>query len=424
MGCGTSADHQKVVPSGNEEVSAKAKGCWCWRRCKKKSAQEESHEELPTVSATPPERTSKDVSTWTSKWYSAEPLKVAASTGDTILLDGGWLCGQADQKSTLPKRQDLPHDAAIKPQVFLKKLHVDLEKPYELSKEKGNIGAVSYCWATKPHPDPTGEQLQRLKTPLRLMQEVGWALAIFLDWCSLHQSPRDAAQDEAFKRGLKNVNLWYAHPLTWVLALTVVPAGVKAYIERGWPRFEKAVSTLIKDSYMYLDLGAIEGKDMKNFTKMREACQGAREPPVTPATFRETLKSLTFTSGSDRAFVLQKYAATFTEVMGSTARLDFDDLPWGDAEMASLEEVLPWCPCVEVMSFNGCKSITRIPTSTTRMQTLRQLDLRRCVNLTSLPQGVGNLQALKKLYVQGCSELKGARPILDKLKAQGCFVAE
>ena len=125
-----------------------------------------------------------------------------------------------------------------------------------------NVLAISYCWASAGHPDPDGEQLRRLRLPLKLMlysdadkeQKMIKSLGVFLDWCSLHQAERTEDELQAFKRGLKAVNVWYSHPLTWVWALTLVPEGVKPYSERGWPRFEKAVATLIKHSKMFLDL--------------------------------------------------------------------------------------------------------------------------------------------------------------------------
>merc|ERR1712232_145221 len=213
---------------------------------------------------------------------------------------------------------------------------------------------------------------------------------------------------------------------TWVWALTVVPAGVKPYYRRGWPRFEKAISTLIKDSYMFLDLGAIEDKDFEDFDcqdedvtkfdKMRAICQGVRDPPMLPETFRETLESLTFTNGADRNFVLQKYFNTFTELMGSTSRLDFTDMPWGDSEMAAVAEVLPWCPSVKVLRFTGCVYITFLPEELGEMKACTLLDLSFCTSLESLPEGIGNMQACTEIDLTGCTSLASLPEGIDNMQ--------
>jgi hypothetical protein len=410
-------------------------------------------EDLPSVCTTPPEYDAEGIASWSEKWYSPDSLKAAIGTGDTLFLDGKWLFGQAEENASLPKRQSLPEDAAIDTEAFLESLWDDVNCPYWItaagSEEYGRTVGISYCWSTKENPDPTGEQLQRLKTPLKLMLKVVKALAIFLDWCSLYQAERNAEQDQAFKRGLKNVNIWYAHPLTWVWALTVVPAGVKAYAKRGWPRFEKAVSTLLKDSYMFMDLGCLEDKefDDKEFDAIKSACTAARDPPIAPAAFREALKTLSFTSGSDRSFVLKKYEATFTEVLGCAEKLDYSRLDWGDSEMASLGEVLPWCCCAKTMDLSHLRNATIIPESITEMKACTKLDLTGCWGLESLPESIGNMEAMKELCLKECKSLTTLPeslgdlqalevldlrlcenlvpfPGLDKLRERGCKVHE
>ena len=49
----------------------------------------------------------------------------------------------------------------------------------------------------------------------------------------------------------------YAHSETLVVLVTPVPSGVKAYQERGWPCFERAVAQMISPSDGLLDLGGL-----------------------------------------------------------------------------------------------------------------------------------------------------------------------
>ena len=160
---------------------------------------------------------------------------------------------------------------------------------------------------------------------------------------------RTEGEDMSFKRALKAVNIWYAHNLSFVWLLTVVPDGVKAYGLRGWPCFERAVATLLKDSWMVLDLGA-GYEDNDTYEGMRDKCIAGRPAPCTPMAFRKKLKDLHFTNGADRSFVLGKFLETFTEVIGSAKMLDYSNLGWGDAEARAVAEALPWCRRAETLS--------------------------------------------------------------------------
>lgn len=106
-------------------------------------------------------------------------------------------------------------------------------------------------------------------------KERGGTIAVFLDFCSLHQ--KDAAgkrtEQEAalFGRALSSLSELYSHPHLFLLKLTRMPAGYpdgytfpegispnKAeYRGRGWCFCESAMGNLIKDSNKALDLGAL-----------------------------------------------------------------------------------------------------------------------------------------------------------------------
>jgi hypothetical protein len=170
------------------------------------------------VQQVPKPRTAADIEEWKNKWQTAAVLIRAASSTDTLLLDGKWLIEMAAARKALPKRQLLPDGAGADTQALEASLSkANLQCPFKLEAEHSYIVAISYCWATAQHPDPSSEQLQRLRTPLQLMLETGRndkgqikGLAVFLDWCSLHQAERTEAEQEVFKRGLKAVNIWCA----------------------------------------------------------------------------------------------------------------------------------------------------------------------------------------------------------------------
>jgi hypothetical protein len=389
-----------------------------------------SKQQLPIPPTKPPPHTAKDVKQWQETWYEADGLKAAMSTGDTLLVDGIWLKEQAVAGNVLPPRQGLPDAAASDLTVVTEKLWDDLQEPFRPPEGRAYITAISYCWANRNHPDEHGEQLQRLRRPLELMVPSWCVVAFFLDWCSLYQGDRTEEQQEAFKRALKAVNLWYAHPLTWVWALTMVPQGVKPYVERGWPCFEKAVGTMIKDSYMFLDLGAAERNVGRarydafgKFDDLRESAVAGRAAPLTPSTFHKMLEKLTFTNGADRVFVAEKYTSTFTEIFCSAKRLDFSGL----TEIKTFDEhVFLWCHACEFLNLEGCTGLTSLPESLGSMPACTKLDLHGCTGLTSLPESLGNMPACTTLNLTNCTGLTslpeslGSMPACTELFLQGC----
>merc|ERR1712046_264655 len=102
-----------------------------------------------------------------------------------------------------------------------------------------HIIALSYCWLTKAHPDPEGEQLRSLVAAIEARQSVPalrkfYKLAFFIDWCSLYQEPRSSHQHISMGRALKTMHVWYAHRQVCTWMLTKTPDSVLAYEERGW----------------------------------------------------------------------------------------------------------------------------------------------------------------------------------------------
>lgn len=63
--------------------------------------------------------------------------------------------------------------------------------------------------------------------------------ALFWDFASLFQRPRSAAEDVAFRRGLRASNIWYGHSETVCWMQTRLPnnaSAVTSYDASGWVR--------------------------------------------------------------------------------------------------------------------------------------------------------------------------------------------
>ena len=127
------------------------------------------------------------------------------------------------------------------------------------------VGVLSYGWASRDHPDPTGEQLQRLVPLLAAIVAecdcVGgpdFTWGIMWDFLSLPQRGRTSGYDKSvddreplhqarFKLGLSHINIWYGAMFAHTLVLnTPMPAGAEnqaEYARRGWCIFECLLSS-------------------------------------------------------------------------------------------------------------------------------------------------------------------------------------
>ena len=63
----------------------------------------------------------------------------------------------------------------------------------------------------------------------------GGTYAVFIDFCSLYQVPRDKRQEAVFRRGLGGMSALYSHPKTFILKATAMPAGYR--VASVWPLF-------------------------------------------------------------------------------------------------------------------------------------------------------------------------------------------
>lgn len=275
--------------------------------------------------------------------------------GDVVLVKGSWLESLASEAAArLPRRQDLPQGAQWDPEeLFGTQRRVALGEVTVL--------AISYCWLTASHPDPEGAQLRALARVLGLFLNSGVAddFAIFLDWCSMYQAERTEEEEQAFKRSLRHINVWYAHlqSLVWILSDS---GAAPAYGDRGWPNFECRISQLIKPDHAVLDLGLLgraffrEQAMRKTVERLRLECAAGRLPPVLPEEFDKQVTTKRFTNGTtDLPMVQRKYRTAFEATVAQTTLLSFNDLGWDDEDLAKLVKVLPLCRHLRKLDLRG-----------------------------------------------------------------------
>jgi len=274
--------------------------------------------------------------------------KILASS-DVVLVRGSWVERVCQSGGVLPRRQDLPSDAAWSAEKFVKDVR-------DHRRQTPQVLAISYSWLSSEHPDPDGYHLRTFAPLLRHFarrRKVDIeSLAIFIDWCSLPQKPRSDEEAAKYKRALHSVDLWYAHWLTEVWLLTKVPDGVAPFDARGWTSFERAVSSMLTPGESVLDLGRLR-EGWKNWGQVVQDCQAKRRPPPFPDAFTAELLCKKFSVKGDRDFVAGKYRETFHQVMRSARELCYADAGWRDREVEQLAEVLPICGSLRELELHG-----------------------------------------------------------------------
>jgi len=286
-------------------------------------------------------------------------IKDALATGAVALVRAAWLLELSNGEGRLPRRQDMPEEAFWNPNDLFD--GVQLRTGHE-------IAAVSYCWHTREHPDPTGAQLKTLCHVIKSWNQTKFGLlvtriAVFIDWCSIVQCPRSAKDELLFQEALRYSAVWFAHPYIHVWMMTNTPDGVLPYKERGWPTFEKTLSALTSRHSDVLDIGRLESgihylergwpssdvavsaliqANIDSFDGSgMKVCAMQRDPFLSPEEFTKVLSTKTFCHRADFQLLKEIYARTFQTVANSVEILDFSGQEWGDWEMDKISDALP-----------------------------------------------------------------------------------
>ena len=241
-------------------------------------------------------------STWEGMFGGPELEPLLAHT---TLINVDWLVDFADRKvmpereGVVPAWQQLPSEAIV-----------SLTQLRQTAYPAGlPVAVLSYGWAAKHHPDPTGEQLRRMLPALRSMKNFKnstgymgkvptWGLV--WDFMSLPQrgyttkydadhEDRTDYQLKRFGKGLKHINVWYGHAyVTTLVCDWPMPAGAQnphPIDVRGWCVFERHLSSIVKysDCYLQLSLLPADAESMDWYggvVKRAEALAAPRSPPT------------------------------------------------------------------------------------------------------------------------------------------------
>ena len=178
---------------------------------------------------------------------------------------------------------------------------------------------------------------------------------------------RSSEEAQAFGRALARMDEWYGHAGTVSLLLTKPPEEwtlERTYIERGWPTFERSVSSLIKKAAHCLDFGAVpnltfkgkfaekqaktlltqaEGKGVSGGCKLTQLVRNTRLTPQTDRAFAELVGKCRFSSASDAERVPMLYAKVLRAVMGdkgAASSLSYSFVSWNAQQFGTLAETL------------------------------------------------------------------------------------
>eukprot|EP00928_Gymnodinium_smaydae_P037423 TRINITY_DN25982_c0_g1_i2.p1 TRINITY_DN25982_c0_g1~~TRINITY_DN25982_c0_g1_i2.p1 ORF type:complete len:715 (-),score=148.09 TRINITY_DN25982_c0_g1_i2:72-2216(-) len=313
-------------------------------------------------------------------------LAEAIYAGDVVLIKGRWLLDQyaasapqvqSDIKSRvrawfdeflawtegdvpqvvrqvqLPRRQDLPPEAIWQPEEILPRL--------DLANHRLKIVAISHAWLAEDHPDPTGTHLLNNLAPVLdqwlayYSQEFGWDIAIFLDWCSLHQHPRTPQEEASFQRALQSAHLWYAHEATDVWVIGDVPGTASrtaSIAQRGWPTFERGAGGLNPHGSSVFDL-SLRTPTCTTWESTELACTLGQDPILVPDAFAEVLASKSFSKPLDLELTAAAYAKAFSDMMSSVSHLFLENSGWRQKEAEALARALPSCLCLRSLYLGG-----------------------------------------------------------------------
>eukprot|EP00927_Polykrikos_kofoidii_P060846 TRINITY_DN55755_c0_g1_i1.p1 TRINITY_DN55755_c0_g1~~TRINITY_DN55755_c0_g1_i1.p1 ORF type:complete len:680 (+),score=119.15 TRINITY_DN55755_c0_g1_i1:285-2324(+) len=300
-------------------------------------------------------------------YRSKASLQAVLDAGDAVLLRGSWLVSLAENRGVLPRRQELPEEAVCGAKSVL-------DTP---------VIVVSHCWQSPDHPDPEGDQLQHLSEALKLYlasaERGAEDVAVFLDWCSLHQVPRSPAEQAVFERGVSGIGLWFAHQETTVWMLTKVSWGARNYVDRGWPFFEKTVSHMITAVSNIIHINHLIG-NCEDWQSAVQRCSARRRPPpLAPDVFARELRCKVFRAIADHDTVVKLYRQTFEDLFGSAKELCFDSLHWGDADAEALATTILDCQELRELDLSenefGDAGVQQIADAIPSLSRLRKLKL-------------------------------------------------
>ena len=192
--------------------------------------------------------------------------------GKVTFVEGDWLRRHTAKGKKVPPCQDLPEQAKYTGPIDDNVL----------------VLVVSYCWASKTHPDPQAKIMKEVCEFIEYLEKSrqygdtdqhgsirNKKIVVFLDYMSLPQKSAKAGTTfldmHRFNVGLLEcVNVLYASKCTMTLICSdsdkhsLEPR--TSYRKSGWTMFEMFISMMVKHSDMVIDLPRALEWIRKNFT--------------------------------------------------------------------------------------------------------------------------------------------------------------
>ena len=301
------------------------------------------------------------------EWTRSGGGAIAQLMEKTPLIDLAWVIDLIELGGTVPRCQDVPN-AAVLTASTVWRLAIAAET-CQLP-----VLVLSYPWLDFWHPDRLGAQLRGLLqlfkaylNYLRRNHGPHCTVGLMMDFLCLPQKPFTTDAERArFGESLHSINEWYFHPSTCVLVVsTPPPAGAKytntrLHEARGWCYFEKCAAMAVKHNDCLWDVAGLaartNGED--DFVPMMLAMMAKREPPLSPDTMAEDLRSAVasgtraFTANADVALVIEQYARGFVKAFISNVKGQCPglgtlfywiwNLNWGDEQGRTMLEAMKY----------------------------------------------------------------------------------
>jgi len=132
-------------------------------------------------------------------------------------------------------------------------------------------------------------------------------------------------------------------PRSTLIPLRATSPHVPLCLVCSWCFTESRWASLSKPATASFDLGLLAGRRPTTRTGLAELCarDGGRFPPLLPSEFVVELEQKTFTNGKDdRPLVASLYESAFHLALRNAHVLKYNELGWGDAEVAQLARAL------------------------------------------------------------------------------------
>jgi hypothetical protein len=302
-------------------------------------------------------------------------LLESIESGAVAALKGSWLVKLKETGGHLTRRQELPLEA--------------FWQPWELRRLVRNLGehygaafvALSARWLSPEQADVDNWHLHIVASIAKLylgrsgyfsrsaaakspladafrqagLDEADADFALFWDFASLHQHPRNNEEERAFAAGLRASSAWFSDAAAVCWLQTELPSGFDgvSFFTSGWCFVEAHTAALssMNNGSRLLDLGRRTAQALRKAYGGEEGWAdddcldrvcATRLPPRTPVSMWSALESgKRFSDAADAPLVLQSYTSAFDAFAASTDTMELGDVGWGSAEIALLCECLP-----------------------------------------------------------------------------------